>query len=317
MPSAASDTRAYEYFGAHRVGDKTVFRVQAPLAESVFLVGDFNGWDESAPMARVGGAWEISLPNECIRRGDLYKYKIKTGSGELYKSDPYGSYFEQAQERATRFFESSFSWGDQGWREFFASGRKKIENTYKINRIAWRCKSDGSPLGYADMAESLISDIKRSGCLFAELSPIMERSFDVTCGYRTAGFFAPSSVYGTPDGFRTFVDRLHRAGIGVVLDFAFCAFAKDSAGLSRFDGSAMYECDEDSCGRGCFNLEKEIPRKYLLDCTSFWITEYHADALRITDVERTCKSESKRKATEQFLLELQARLEKEGATLLR
>ena len=287
--------KPYEYFGSHRLGDRIVFRVYAPFAVAAFLVGDFNSWDESCPMQRTDahGAWEVFIDSEAFRFSGLYKFKFLTESGEeIYKSDPYGLYFEDSYERATRFFETDYEWRDGTWLDYRKKAYKKgsvpaAERVYKINRVAWRCRPDGSLCSYPELFYTLVSDIKRSGCTHIGFAPLMEKSHDSFCGYRTAGFFAPTARYGDPNGFCAMVDLFHRAGIGVVLDWAPVKFANDGAGLGMFDGTPLYECKNGDCAgkNGCFDLTCEETRNFLASSALFWIDRFHIDGLSLTDAE--------------------------------
>ncbi len=285
----------YEYFGSHRVGEKIVFRVLAPAAVAAYLVGDFNSWDESCPMQRAdeSGAWEVFIDSEAFRFPGHYKFKFLTKDGnEIYKSDPYGMYFEDACERATRFFESRYEWRDSAWLDYRKKVNKKgtapeAHRIYKINRVAWRCRADGSLCSYPELFYALVSDIKRSGCTHIGFAPLMEKSLDSAWGYRTAGFFAPTSRYGDPDEFRALIDLFHRAGIGVILDWAPVKFANDCAGLGMFDGTPLYECKSGACAgkNGCFDLGCTDTKELLISNALFWADSFHIDGLRLTDAE--------------------------------
>ena len=287
--------KAYEYFGSHRVGDKIVFRVLAPFAVAAFLVGDFNSWDESCPMQKADrhGVWEAFVDLEAFRLSDLYKFKFLTESGEqIYKSDPYGMRFEDAFERATRFYESKYEWRDASWLDYREKAYKKgkapaAERIYKINRVAWRCRPDGKLCSYSELFYTLVSDIKISGCTHIGFAPIMEKSLDSSCGYRTAGFFAPTSRYGDPNEFCRMIDLFHRSGIGVILDWAPAKFANDAPGLGMFDGTPIYECKNGECAgkNGCFDLSCDGTQEFLLSNALFWADRFHIDGLRITDAE--------------------------------
>ena len=284
----------YEYFGSHRSREGIVFRVLAPAAVAAFLVGDFNSWDESCPMKRVDerGVWEAWVDSGAFGVSDLYKFKFLTENGEIYKSDPYGVYFEHGYERATRFFESSYEWHDRAWLDYRKKTNKKgrapdQNRVYKINRVAWRCRADGSLCSYTELFYALVSDIKRSGCTHIGFAPLMEKSLDAAWGYRTAGFFAPTSRYGDPDELRALIDLFHRSGVGVILDWAPVKFANDAAGIGMFDGTPLYECKSGACAgkNGCFDLGCAETKEFLISNALFWVDSFHIDGLRLTDAE--------------------------------
>ena len=225
-----SSERAYEYLGLHREADCAVFRIWAPNADSVSVVGDFNGWDTSAcPMARVTdrGVWEASLPSETVQDGQCYKYFIRNGEKECYKADPYGFRMQTPPETATVVWDiGGHVWRDAGWLRHRAQTATREQvmhqpiNIYELHAGSWMRHSDGSPLSYVELASELVPYLKEMGYTHVELMPLAEYPFDGSWGYQICGYYAPTSRFGSPQDLMEFVDRLHEAGIGVIQHFA-------------------------------------------------------------------------------------------------
>ena len=286
---------AQEYLGAHREGKKIVFRVWAPNAHAAFLVGDFNSWDESLPMQKVtSGIYEVSVSADKIKQGDLYKFKFHTDKGDIYKSDPYGRFYDAPPEMASRFYESKYEWKDGGWLEYRRGwADKKYEkplNIYELHLGSWHRHEDGSYYTYREIAKSLAPYVKKMGYTHIELMPVMEHPFDGSWGYQVTGYFAPTARYGTPDDFRAFVDHMHRSGIGVILDWVPAHFPKDAPGLYEFDGKPLYEyqgqdrIEHEGWGTRRFDVGREEIQSFLVSNACYWINEFHADGLRVDAV---------------------------------
>ena len=286
---------AFEYLGAHRCGTGTVFRVWAPNAERVFLVGDFNSWSESHPMERISdrGIWERYV-EEYFENGDLYKFKIKIKDKELFKSDPYGFYFEISPKTASAFYESSYTWKDRAWldfrKEYVSDVYSRPLNIYELHIPSWKRHSDGSALTYRELAEKLPQYVKRMGHTHVEFLPVMEHPYEASWGYQVCGYYATCSRYGTPDDFKYLVDLLHTSGIGVILDWVPAHFPKDSHGLYEFDGQALYEyqgkdrIEHAGWGTRRFDVGREEVQSFLVSNAVFWAKEFHADGLRVDAV---------------------------------
>ncbi len=248
------NSRAYEVLGCHAAGeDGYIFRVWAPNAQAVSLVGDFNKWDpEAQPLERLtGGVWECTAQN--LQEYDTYKYHIvdKHGQGVM-KSDPFAAHFETRPGNASKVFSvGGYAWGDGKWL------RAKEEatiydcpvNIYEIHAGSWRQYPDGNPFSYEKLADELIPYVLEMGYTHIEMMPIMEYPFDGSWGYQVTGYFAPTSRYGTPKEFMRFIDRCHQAGIGVIIDWVPAHFPKDQCGLYRFDGEPCYEYADPAQGR--------------------------------------------------------------------
>ena len=308
QPSPAMDMAPYlfhqgtnfhsaDYLGAHRTENGFVFRVWAPNAREVFVVGDFAGWDTGIPMRRItdGGVWQAECEQaEC---GQAYKFRIVTHDGRvIYKADPYGAMMELKPATASRLFDSHYTWRDAGWMKHRARTmsnggfRHAPINIYEVHLGSWKRHEDASYLTYEELARELVPYVKMMGYTHVELMPVMEHPFDGSWGYQVSGYFAPTSRYGTPDDFRAFVDAMHEAGIGVILDWVPAHFPKDAHGLYEFDGQPLYEyqgydrMEHEGWGTRCFDVGREEVQSFLISNAVYWIEQFHADGLRVDAV---------------------------------
>ena len=291
------DTRAYECFGAsfaEENGEKgVVFRVWAPNAAAVSVIGNFNDWDRTrSPMEHCGGGiWETFCPG--VQNYDAYKFSIETADGHILdKADPFAFHAETRPHNASKVYDiTGFSWRDGN----YLRHRKKLPyespvNIYEVHFGSFKKHPDGNPYSYLDMAEELIPYAKKMGFTHIELMPITEYPFDASWGYQVTGYFAVTSRYGTPRDFMEFVDRCHRAGLGVILDWVPAHFPKDGFGLYEFDGSCLYEYKEPwkrehkEWGTEVFDFGKNEVRSFLISSAMFWIREFHIDGLRVDAV---------------------------------
>ncbi len=299
---------AYTYMGTHKKDNNTVFRVWAPNADSVSVVGDFNSWDGTrSPMNRITreGIWETELTNISLGDNAKYKFLIKNGEKSFLKSDPYAFYSETLDKNASILYDiDDYSWQDEGWMLF---RRENIApdsvfkcscpiNIYEVHLGSWMTKDgkstkDGSAyLNYREIAEKLGAYVKRMGYTHVELLPIMEHPYDGSWGYQICGYYAPTSRFGTPDDFMFFVDHLHNMGIGVILDWVPAHFPKDEHGLYEFDGSRLYEyqgedrMEHRGWGTRCFDVGRNEVQCFLISNALFWIEKYHIDGIRIDAV---------------------------------
>lgn len=288
--------RAYEYMGVHKEDGHFVFRVWAPNANAVYVVGDFNSWGEDMPMYRVtdAGIWEYVDENDRVSVGSVYKYKIWSWGNARYKADPYGAYCEKIPATASIVYESNYEWGDSAWRDAASKNAKEYYerpmNIYELHLGSWKRHSDGSYLSYREVAGELSAYVKQMGYTHIELLPIMEHPYDGSWGYQVGGYYAPTSRFGAPDDFRYFVDTMHNAGIGVILDWVPAHFPKDAHGLYEFDGSRLYEYQGDDrvehkgWGTRCFDVGRNEVQSFLVSNAVYWLDEFHADGLRVDAV---------------------------------
>ena len=289
---------AYRYFGSHLEEQDgqpgAVFRVWAPHAKAVSVVGDFNSWvPTSHPMEKVSdGIWELFIPG--IKTYDVYKYCVTTPADELvYKADPYAFHAETRPSNGSKVFDiSGFDWHDAAWED--AQKKNDVINgpmsIYELHAGSWKMKEDGVPYNYSELADQLVPYIKDMGYTHVELLPITEYPFDGSWGYQVSGYFAPTSRYGTPHDFMEFVDKLHAAGIGVILDWVPAHFPKDAYGLYMFDGAPCYEDpnprrgEHKEWGTMVFNFGMPEVESFLVSSALFWIEQYHVDGLRVDAV---------------------------------
>ena len=288
---------AYEYLGMHFEGERVVFRVWAPNAEYVSVCGDFNGWNpETNPMARVtaGGVWELMLPQERVQIGQCYKYCIRNRGREVLKADPYGFSMQRPPETASLICDiSGYTWRDEGWLKYRRAHFKRDKylsqplNVYEMHLGSWKRHEDGSYYSYTETAGELAPYLKQMGYTHVELMPVSEYPFDGSWGYQVCGYYAPTARYGSPKDFMAFVDAMHEAGIGVILDWVPAHFAKDAHGLYEFDGQPLYEYqgwdrqEHKGWGTRCFDLGREEVQSFLISNAVYWLREYHIDALRV------------------------------------
>ncbi len=285
----------YRELGCHREGDGYIFRVWAPAARSVALVGDFNGWNTAAlPLYRVGneGVWEVTT--NAVQEYDAYKYYVVGADGNgVMKSDPYAYHYETRPSTASRVYSlDGYDWQDERWQKKKAATSiyNAPVNIYEVHLGSWRQYEDGNPFSYEKLADELIPYVTEMGYTHIELMPIFEYAYEGSWGYQVTGYFAPTSRYGTPKGFMNFVDRCHGAGLGVIIDWVPGHFPKDEYGLYRFDGSPCYEYadprkgEHKEWGTCVFDYGREEVRRFLIGSALFWLEYYHIDGIRVDAV---------------------------------
>lgn len=273
-----------------------LFVIWAPNAERVSVVGDFNRWDGRVnPMRSRGqsGIWELFIPG--FANGTLYKYELRNrDTGEItVKSDPYGRFFEIRPNSATCYINQvAYQWQDDLWlkKRAKADWLHSPHSIYEVHLGSWRREGNGDFLDYRRLAHELVSYVKEMGFTHIELLPITEFPFDGSWGYQVTGFFAPTSRFGGINDFKYFVDHCHCNGIGVILDWVPAHFPKDAHGLSRFDGTCLYEHDDPRRGEHkdwgtlIFNYGRNEVRNFLFSSAYFWLEEFHVDGLRVDAV---------------------------------
>ncbi len=295
-----NNNKAYEFFGSHfdeRNGRKgVVFRVWAPKAAAVSVVGDFNRWDRTvSPMNKIsdGGIWELFIPD--LKVYDTYKYSIESSYGQVkLKADPYGYHMETRPNTATKIYDiGGYKWKDQKWQE--EKNSKNVYsspvNIYEVHLNSWQHKNDENELfNYMECAKELVPYVKKMGYTHIEIMPIAEFPFDGSWGYQGIGYFAPTSRFGTPHDFMEFVDYCHGNGIGVILDWVPAHFPKDAAGLYEFDGQCCYEYSDPlkmehrNWGTRIFDWGKPEVQSFLISNATYWFDKYHVDGLRVDAV---------------------------------
>ena len=265
--------QAYEYLGAHPTRSSTIFRIWAPSAKSVAVVGDFNDWiareeDYCRKLNNVG-LWEVEIKK--VKKGFLYKYQIETSWGEkILKSDPYAFYSELRPHTASIVNgKPKFRWGDKKWLNNREIGYAKPINIYEVHLGSWKKKEDGTYYNYKEIAELLVKYMLEMNYTHIEIMPIIEYPFDGSWGYQGTGYYSVTSRYGTPEDFMYFINCFHKNNLGVILDWVPGHFCKDSHGLYRFDGSACYEYEDSSLGENewgsaNFNVTRNEVRSFLL-----------------------------------------------------
>ena len=285
---------AYEYLGSFLSGDVATFRVWAPAAQTVSVVGDFNNWAIDAnPMIKIAdGVWGTQING--IKNYAAYKYAVTAPDGKVtLKSDPYARHFETAPANASKVYaDDGYVWGDDEW---VSKQREKDiinspVNIYEVHLGSWNRFADGNTYDYVTAAKEISKYVKKMGYTHIELMPLTEHPFEGSWGYQVTGYFAPTSRYGTPADFKKFVDIMHGAGIGVILDWVPAHFPKDEFGLYRFDGTPCYEYSDERKGEHkewgtcVFDYGKVQVMNFLISSAVFWLKEYHIDGLRVDAV---------------------------------
>ncbi|WP_262245421.1 1,4-alpha-glucan branching protein GlgB [Parapedobacter soli] len=298
---AGKHHKLYEKFGSHallRDGTAgTYFAVWAPNAESVSVIGNFNGWNPYSHTLLVrwdgSGIWEGFIP--AVGIGELYKYHIRSYQGDtVEKADPFAVQCELPPKTASVVSTTWYEWDDDDWMQVRHehNGLNKPVAVYELHLGSWiRSPEDPSRvLGYRDIAEKLVHYIKEAGFTHVELMPIMEHPYYPSWGYQITGYFAASSRYGSPQDLMYLIEELHRNGIGVILDWVPSHFPGDAHGLYRFDGTHLYEHQDPrqgfhpDWGSYIFNYGRNEVRSFLISNAVFWLDRYHVDGMRVDAV---------------------------------
>lgn len=296
-----SNYKSYKILGSHLISmdgaEGAVFRVWAPNAREIRVVGDFNGWDGSGHvMERITsqGIWAIFIPG--IKQWDMYKYEIVTKTGKvLTKSDPYAFYSELRPGTASKVADlEGYDWQDSEWMQ-----RKKTRegsvynnpiNIYEVHAGSWKRKWDGEFFTYRELADEIVDYAVYMGYTHIELLPLTEHPFDGSWGYQSTGYYSVTSRYGSYYDFMYFVDKCHRNNIGVILDWVPGHFCKDDCGLREFDGTKLYEYQDPQKGENLgwgtanFDLGRTEVMSFLISNAIFWMEVYHIDGIRVDAV---------------------------------
>ena len=297
---AGKHYKLYEKFGSHIVTvdgvTGTYFAVWAPSAKSVTVIGDFNFWIDGEHPLNVrwddSGIWEGFIPNVGI--GSIYKYKIQSSHDDVKteKADPFAKKCEHPPKTASVVWEDNYSWKDNKW----MNNRKKNNaldapySVYEVHLGSWKQKNGNDFLTYEEFAEDLVNYVADMNFTHVELMPVMEYPYDPSWGYQLTGYFAPTSRFGNPDGFKFLVDAFHKKGIGVILDWVPSHFPSDDHGLGFFDGSHLYEHPDRRKGYHpdwkslIFNYGRNEVKSFLISNAIYWLDQYHADGLRVDAV---------------------------------
>ncbi|MGV9762645.1 1,4-alpha-glucan branching protein GlgB [Micromonospora tulbaghiae] len=282
--------RLWSALGARVFDEGVAFTVWAPNARAVRLVGDVTGWapDDGWPMRSLGssGVWEIFVPGMPV--GSRYKYRVLGADGRWRdKADPMAARTEVPPATASVVHESRYEWGDADWlaRRSRQAPHQEPMSVYEVHLGSWR-----PGLGYRELAEQLTAYVLEMGFTHVEFLPVMEHPFGGSWGYQVTGYYAPTARFGDPDDFRYLVDRLHAAGIGVILDWVPAHFPKDEWALARFDGTPLYEHpdprrgEHPDWGTYVFDFGRNEVRNFLVANALYWLAEFHIDGLRVDAV---------------------------------
>lgn len=287
---------AYLYFGSHvnKKEGSTTFRVFAPEAIEVYVLGSFNNWKRSEWSATkiANGVWECTIPRNLFTH--VYKYEIHTKQGTtLLKADPFATHSEVRPETASIVYGlTSFQWTDEEWlmKKRKVAIYEKPLSIYEVHLGSWKIHEVEEPYQFDELITTLIPYVKELGFTHIELLPVYEHPFDRSWGYQATGYFASSSRFGSPESFKRFVNACHLEGIGVIMDWVPGHFCKDAHGLSTFDGSYVFEYQNEQdrenwvWGTANFDLGKGAVRSFLLSNAIYWLKEFHIDGFRIDAV---------------------------------
>ena len=324
----------YDKMGAHPMtlgGAAGVhFAVWAPNADSVSVIGNFNGWDEGrhplAPLAS-SGIWAGFIPG--VGTGEVYKYRVHSRFGDyrVEKADPFGFYSEVPPRSGSVVWNLDYEWGDGDWMECrgACNGREAPISIYELHIGSWRRAPNGGgrPLTYRELAPPLAAHMRQLGFSHVEFLPVMEHPFNGSWGYQITGYFAPTSRFGTPQDLMYLIDYLHQRGLGVILDWVPAHFPADGHGLGFFDGTHLYEHADPRRGfhpdwrSHIFNYGRNEVAAFLISSALYWLEHFHADGLRVDGVASMLYLDYSRKEGEWLPNEAGGRENREAISLLR
>ena len=308
--------KLYEKMGSHTMEYKgkkgTYFAVWAPNAKKVSVVGNFNGWERHSHVLGVrfdgSGIWEGFIPD--MKHGEVYKYYIESSHNDysVEKGDPYAFMWEEPPRTASIVWNNEFTWSDEEWmkKRKESDHLKKPFSVYEMHIGSWRRKPEegNRSLTYRELASDLPDYLNYLGYTHVEFMPVMEHPFYGSWGYQLTGYFAPSSRYGSPQDFMYLINELHKAGIGVILDWVPSHFPSDQHGLSYFDGTHLYEHADPREGYHpdwnsyIFNYGRSEVKNFLLSNALYWLDVFHIDGLRVDAVASMLYRDYSRKADE-------------------
>ena len=286
---------AYNTLGCHPVeNDIWRFAVWAPNAQTVSVAGDFNDWDNERSYLECmpDGVWTAELCG--VKQGDIYKYCITSHNGEsVLKADPFAFHAETGPATGSKVWDiEGFDWSDGGWMKKRASNKPHSEpmSIYELHLGSWKIPNGCQYPNYRDVAAELVTYCKEMCFTHVEIMPVTEYPYEGSWGYQTTGYFAPTSRYGTPEDFMYLVDVLHKAGIGIIMDWVPAHFPKDAHGLINFDGTPLFEGDDarmaahPEWGTMIFNYANPEVRNFLVSSAVFFFDKYHIDGIRVDAV---------------------------------
>lgn len=320
---------AYDYFGAHftsvKKGKKkvagVVFRLYAPMANDVSVIGEWNGWDVRVDkMQKIDdcGVYEVFIPG--LTNYQSYKYHFLNAKGEYVdKADPFAFYSELRPATCSRLFNiDGFIWHDEAFMAKRSRNFDRPLSIYELHLGSWRGLKDGRFPSYEEVADDLIAYLRETGYTHVEIMPITQYPFDGSWGYQGTGFYSVDSRYGNPMQLMSFVDRLHQAGFGVILDFAPVHFANDSFALREYDGTCLYEYSDPAhtfspWGSCYFDLGKDPVRSFLMSAMNYFLDYFHFDGIRVDAVSNIVywngdKSLGENSGATEFIKRLNAKL---------
>lgn len=283
----------YNYMGAHLTKNSVIFRVWAPHAKSVAVVGDFNNWtgyDHMMKKINNEGIWELEIPN--LKKLEKYKYRVESADGRVeMKADPYAFYSEMRPNTASIVYDiPKFKWADKRWLNKRTTGLNKPINIYEVHLGSWKRGIHGEWLNYKDSAVMLAEYLKEMNYTHIEIMPINEYPLDASWGYQATGYYSVTSRYGTPEDFMFLVNLMHKNNIGVILDWVPGHFCKDAHGLYKFDGTPTYEYLDSRIGENkewgtCnFDVTRNEVKSFLISNLTYWFKEFHIDGVRMDAV---------------------------------
>ena len=292
------EPRLWQRFGSHKEtqngADGWRFTVWAPRAKAVAVTGDFCRWQEKGvPLRREeNGVWSGFVPG--LGQYDTYKYAVTGPDGTVrLKADPFAFHAETRPGSGSKLYDlAGYSWGDESWGKWRKTHLVYDHplNIYEVHLGSWRRTGEGEFLSYRDIARYLVPYVKEMGFTHVELMPVTEHPLDASWGYQCTGYFAPTSRFGTPHDFMYLIDQLHRAGVGVILDWVPAHFPKDAFGLYEFDGTPCYEYadprkgEHAGWGTRVFDFGKREVQNFLIASALYWLEEFHLDGLRVDAV---------------------------------